>query len=205
MQVDPGVIIMGYKGDPVLDDTSLPSASQRPSWTKDGSIMAFRKLEQDVPGFQAYLEEHGKKWRDWAPSDQELSDEEGSELFGARMIGRWKSVCNTIPLICSGSDSPPNLQGAPLALAHYRDDPQLADDPDRCNDFDYSVPGFQEPSDIHCPFTAHIRKTCPRNLGPYMKDKFWEATSIIRAGIPYGPAVRWLSNLSSFNDVHGCP
>ena len=44
-QCDPGVIIMGYKGDPVFDSTD-PRIPARPDWPKDGSLMVFRKLEQ---------------------------------------------------------------------------------------------------------------------------------------------------------------
>lgn len=93
LQVDPGVIIMGYKGDPVFDNRDAP---QRPPWTKDGSMMVFRKLEQDVPAFDKYLQKWGPQWRSFTPVPDEvkppLTDKEGAEFFGARMMGRWKSV-----------------------------------------------------------------------------------------------------------------
>lgn len=81
---------MGYKGDPYLN--------QRPAWAKDGTLMVFRKLEQDVVGFDEYLAKAGPLWRKFLPPAQvpkvnpPLSDEEGADLFGARMVGRWKSV-----------------------------------------------------------------------------------------------------------------
>lgn len=90
LQADAGVVIMGYKGDPYLN--------QRPAWTKDGTLMVFRKLEQDVVGFDEYLAKAGPLWRKFLPPSQvpkvnpPLSDKEGAELFGARMVGRWKSV-----------------------------------------------------------------------------------------------------------------
>lgn len=88
---------MGYQGDPFYDDRDGP---QRPSWTKDGSIMVFRKLEQDAIGFERYLKrpENGPSWQEWLTPEQvqdispPLTNEEGAELFGARLIGRWKSV-----------------------------------------------------------------------------------------------------------------
>lgn len=86
---------MGYKGDPEFDH---PNNGGRPDWTKDGTLMVFRKLEQDVLGFNKYLREQGPYWREWLSPDDvseiypPLSDEEGAELFGARMVGRWKSV-----------------------------------------------------------------------------------------------------------------
>ena len=92
IQVNPGVVVLGYKGDPVVDD---PYAKQpRPAWAKDGTMMVFRKLQQFVPEFDAYIYEAGKRWPEFAPGGQSagLTDDEGAELFGARMIGRFKSV-----------------------------------------------------------------------------------------------------------------
>jgi len=89
-----------------------------------------------------------------------------ADLLGARMIGRWKS-------------------GAPVDLAPTQDDPSLAADSTRNNNFDFSHPDSYVPrcypafrvirlltkpihySDIsndqsRCPFSAHIRKTTPR-------------------------------------------
>ncbi|KAJ6470967.1 hypothetical protein C8R45DRAFT_836782 [Mycena sanguinolenta] len=170
IEVNPGVIIMGYKGDPVFDN---PDLAARPNWTKGGTIMVFRKLEQDVGGFNEYLKKNGRRWREFAPPGcPELSDEEGAELWGARLVGRWKS-------------------GAPLALSPFRDDPQLAADPNRHNDFDYRVRDVdispRDHTDRFCPFSAHIRKTVPRDLDPYVQRSFLESSMIIRVGIPYGP------------------
>ncbi|KAH7335725.1 hypothetical protein B0J17DRAFT_719338 [Rhizoctonia solani] len=170
-QVDAGVIVMGYPGDPV-------PKSQRPAWTKDGTMMVFRKLEQSVCLFNKYVEANGCRWKEFFPGGEEaakkhgFNEKDGPELFAARFVGRWKS-------------------GAPLALAPFKDDPQLGQDPKRNNDFDYTVTGVpgvspREPSDHYCPFTAHARKTAPRNLDPYLSRKYLESSSIVRAAIPYG-------------------
>ena len=82
-----------------------------------------------------------------------------------------------------------SLKGAPIALAHYRDDKEIAGDPDKVNNFDYSVPGFSMPTPRYCPFTAHLRKTAARNLDPFMSRAFLESALIVRGGIPYGPEV----------------
>ena len=85
---------MGYPGDPQYS----ASGTTRPAWSKDGSIMVFRKLEQLVPEFQNYLATAGPKWRQWLPGttvakiQPPLSDAEGAALWGARMVGRWPSV-----------------------------------------------------------------------------------------------------------------
>ncbi|QRV97759.1 Dyp-type peroxidase family [Ceratobasidium sp. AG-Ba] len=164
IQVDPGVIIMGYPGDPVPN---------RPNWTKDGTMLVFRKLEQDVIGFERYVAKNGPRWKEFVPKDytgRDLNKKEAEDLFSARFFGRWKS-------------------GAPLPRCPVFDDTKMAGDPKENNNFDYTVPGQTAPSDLHCPFTAHIRKTAPRNLMPYIDKKYLESGSIVRAGIPYGPEV----------------
>ncbi|KAK2462146.1 hypothetical protein APHAL10511_005844 [Amanita phalloides] len=177
IQVDPGVILMGYKGDPVLEDPN--NTTKRPAWTKDGTMLVFRKLEQDVLLFDWFEDQNLNLMRSFlsARSDapRDLTDQEVKDLFGARLIGRWKS-------------------GAPIAVCPYRDSPKIAADPEKNNDFDYVIrddpkisPLF--PSDYRCPFTAHVRKTAPRNLDPFVSQKYLESGSIIRAGLPYGPEV----------------
>lgn len=86
LECEPGVIIMGLKGDeapPQGDQPPVPH--QRPDWAVGGSIMAFRKLHQRVPEFNTFLEDNPIK-------KHGLTHEEGVALRGARMVGRWKSV-----------------------------------------------------------------------------------------------------------------
>ena len=79
------------------------------------------------------------------------------------------------------------VKGASLALTPYRDDFQYTY-PEKINDFDFTrgIDG-QSPN---CPFSAHIRKVVPRNLAPLVQKEYLEASTIIRAGISYGPKVR---------------
>ncbi|CAE6332712.1 unnamed protein product [Rhizoctonia solani] len=174
LQVNPGVIVMGYPGDPV-------SKWDRASWTKGGTMMVFRKLEQSVLEFKKYCRDNGQRWKEFVPGGERgalkmgFDGRDGEELFAARFVGRWKS-------------------GAPLALCPFKDNPALAADPKQNNDFDYAVTGVRgvsdrEPSDYYCPFTAHARKTVPRNLDPYISRKYLESSAIVRAAIPYGPEI----------------
>ena len=66
---------MGRDGDPVT--TRLP-------WALDGSLLAFRYLPQLVPEFDTFLTQN-------PISIPGLSPVQGSELLGARLVGRWKS------------------------------------------------------------------------------------------------------------------
>jgi Dyp-type peroxidase family len=70
--LDPGLFVIGYPGE------TIP-APPRPSWTKNGSFMVFRRLKQLVPEFNAFL----------LAQAQALGMD--PVLLGARIVGRWKS------------------------------------------------------------------------------------------------------------------
>ncbi|KAJ6536896.1 hypothetical protein B0H19DRAFT_1182080 [Mycena capillaripes] len=131
-----------------------------PGWAKDGSFLVFRQLQQLVPEFNKFLADH-------PVGPESLTRDERSQLLGARMVGRWKS-------------------GAPVFLTPNRDDPELARDSSRNNDFTYMLAGDDDSktgSQKRCPFSAHIRKTRPRD------DLTTSQHHIIRGGTPYGPEV----------------
>ncbi|KAF8485531.1 Dyp-type peroxidase [Gautieria morchelliformis] len=132
------------------------SAATRPVWAKNGSILVYRHLDQLVPEFDKFKHDNPL-------FPLELGIEKGAELFGARMFGRWKS-------------------GAPTDLAPTQDDTELAKEPTRNNNFDFSDPTDQS----HCPFAAHIRKTNPRSD---LANDIVARHSINRNGIPFGPEV----------------
>ena len=73
--ISPGNILLGENGDSV----------SRPQWAKDGSFLAFRQLKQLVPEFNKFLADNPIQ-------EKGLTNEQGSALLGARMMGRWKSV-----------------------------------------------------------------------------------------------------------------
>jgi len=122
--VYPGVIVTGYKGDPALN--------KREPWAFDGSFLVFRWLFQLVPEFDKYLKNHALT-KDGEGKD--LTPEEGSNLLGARMVGRWKS-------------------GASIVRTPWNEDEKID------NDFKFEQ---GENPQFKCPFAAHIRKTNPRN------------------------------------------
>jgi deferrochelatase/peroxidase EfeB len=80
--------------------------------------------------------------------------------LAARLMGRWPS-------------------GAPLVLSPDADDPALAEDPQRVNQFDYP----QDALGFACPRGAHIRRARSRlddDGGPGRRHL------LIRRGLPYG-------------------
>ncbi|MFD9815543.1 Dyp-type peroxidase [Streptomyces sp. NPDC059080] len=99
-------------------------------------------------------------WRRYLRANSSGAEEEA--LLAAKMVGRWPS-------------------GAPLALSPEHDDPELAADPHRVNNFLY-----QENDDrgFRCPAGAHIRRTNPRDstiIGDARMHR------LIRRGTTYGP------------------
>jgi deferrochelatase/peroxidase EfeB len=62
---------VGEKGDKV---------TTRPAWAKDGSFLAFRKLKQYVPEFNAAMKANVLS----------VQGADNEELLAARLVGRWK-------------------------------------------------------------------------------------------------------------------
>jgi Dyp-type peroxidase family len=110
--------------------------------------------------YLAYLmmEEHVGAFRDFLRQHGETHDEQ--ELVAAKLMGRWRS-------------------GAPLVLTPEKDDPELAGDYQRTNDFDY---GKMDPHGYGCPLGAHIRRMNPRDTAANMNRR-----KMIRRGGTYGP------------------
>lgn len=152
--INPGEILIGELGDE--PDTGVT----RPTWAKDSSFLVFRKLRQFVPEFNEFLAKN-------PILDKGLTPAQGSELLGARLMGRWKS-------------------GAPIDRDPTTDNLADAKDVNKVNDFDYSD---DVSAQVRCPFTAHLRKTNPRASAHPGLPKVQINRRIIRQGIPYGPEV----------------
>lgn len=146
----------------------------------DGSLLVFRYLFQLVPEFDNFLKQHP------LPG---LPPDKGSELLGARLVGRWKSGMKHWALLCGTwliiSMSLWHV-GAPIDITPLKDDPALAADPLRNNDFRYKF--ADDSTQTRCPFAAHTRKTNPR---ADLEDtgRPTEPQRIIRRGIQFGPEV----------------
>lgn len=80
--VNQGVTLLGREGDDLVVRGKSPVPIQRPSWALDGSFLAFRYLFQLVPEFHTFLK------RNPIPG---LAPDLGSDLLGARLVGRWMS------------------------------------------------------------------------------------------------------------------
>lgn len=101
------------------------------------------------------------------------------QLLGARMVGRWKS-------------------GSPVSLSPLQDNPAQGADELQNNDFEFGDDGAAR----RCPYSAHIRKSYPRNditpAGSGLPTEFEQRDAseadtqthrIMRRGIPFGEEV----------------
>lgn len=148
----------------------------------DGSFLVFRKLKQKVPEFSKYLKDHALQ-----NAAGSLTVQQGADLLGARMVGRWKSGA-PIDLAPTADNAVSNdsflWSGLNLMLVNASQ--ALGANPQQNNKFDFSHVGSLITTDqTKCPFSAHIRKTRPR--ADEVNLNF--LNHIIRAGIPYGPEV----------------
>ena len=91
------------------------------------------------------------------------------ELLRAKIVGRWSD-------------------GTPITLSPEREDPLIADNRRRANDFLYREerPGIPGDADGYaCPFGAHVRRVNPRDALPGGGERTMRHR-IIRRGMPYG-------------------
>jgi len=74
---------------PIDASNILTGFTNDKDWTRDGSFLVFRYLLQKVPEFNSFLRANALKIN--PITSQSLGPTDGSELLGARLVGRWKS------------------------------------------------------------------------------------------------------------------
>jgi deferrochelatase/peroxidase EfeB len=110
--------------------------------------------------FLAYrqLQEHVGRFRAFLRQHGDTAEEQ--ELVAAKLMGRWRS-------------------GAPLVLAPDQDDPELGEDRQRNNNFNYKE---MDPYGYAAPLGCHIRRMNPRDTAVNVNRR-----RLIRRGGTYGP------------------
>jgi Dyp-type peroxidase family len=92
--LEPGEFILGYPDE----NGALPNLPEPQELSRNGSYMAYRRLQEHVGSFRDYLREHA-----------ETPDER--ELLAAKFMGRWRSGA---PLVLAPDKDDPELGADPM-------------------------------------------------------------------------------------------
>jgi Dyp-type peroxidase family len=157
----PGEFVFGYPTQDSIDPLKPgPIAEAGLEWAKNGSLLVFRRLRQDVEGFRNFLQtlamELARKNLAFAGINP--------EKIAAKLMGRWPS-------------------GTPLLRAPLTDNPAIAEDNAINNNFDFA----EDVLGLICPHAAHIRKAYPRDdLKFWGGEAAAQTHRLLRRGIPFG-------------------
>jgi Dyp-type peroxidase family len=172
----PGEFVLGYPTQTFAPEDIGKGPNPKPGhpsssgafWTTDGSYLVFRRLQQDVPKFNASVEQLAQA--------QKISP----ALMGAKLVGRYKSGAP----VEQTKDVPKNPDFQPSPTDPAKTDSSLVQD-DRINFFEYG----DDKDGFVLPRAAHIRKAYPRDqLGGAGSSSESETQThrLLRRGIPFG-------------------
>jgi Dyp-type peroxidase family len=152
----PGEFLLGYEDEIGPPGTQAPEPFEL---RRNGAYLVFRKLYQDVAAFRRYLATAAK-------SLYGSDDHYHQELVAAKIMGRWRSGC-------------------PLDLSPEKDDPAIAADVQRRNNFNYKG----DDQGLRCPLGSHLRRSNPRAT-PLKRSTEVRRHRLIRRGVEYGPLLK---------------
>jgi Dyp-type peroxidase family len=137
-----------------------PPPELKPVWTRNGSFLVFRRLSQDVPRFNDFLDKHAGNL--------------GLVRLGSALVGRHKSGC-PVEMIAD----------LPTMATAGNVDPAIANpevlDPRHINNFEFGA----DQVGTNVPLAAHIRKAYPRNQ-THPGEQETQTHRLLRRGIPFG-------------------
>lgn len=150
--IKPGEFLLGYENE----SGAVPPAPEPRELALNGTFIVYRKIYQDVASWRRFLAQAAECTYG---SDSEVNQEK----MAAKFMGRWRSGC-------------------PLMHAPDKDQPELVDDPDKCNNFGYA----DDPEGMICPRGSHIRRMNPRDALDGTATVV-RRHRLIRRGLEYGP------------------
>lgn len=201
----PGEFLFGYPAqDPKAEKLEQSKGAVKkavdgvePHWTDNGSYLVFRRLRQDVTKFHQFLHY------------QATGLNTNPLLVSSKLVGRWGSGAPTVrnPDVDNPAMGSDDCANNDFEFNHGDDPEDSKHGPNDCKDDFHHEPkddATNFPNDPHatdatgkrCPFTAHTRKSYPRNDltpgggNPSDVDKSEVTTQthrMLRRGIPYGP------------------
>ena len=149
-----------------------------PFWARNGSFLVYRRLRQDVPAFNRFLQDQARELSRF-PEFAGLT----SEQLGSLLVGRWPSGA---PVLRAPVLDPPAADNPSLGRTDGANNGFGFNGPE-ADPHDGFSPAIADPFGRVCPQAAHIRKVNPRNLNT--DQGALTATlvrRILRRGIPFG-------------------
>jgi Dyp-type peroxidase family len=171
----PGQFLFGLPRQSATSATAGAAPRPTPDLARNGSLLVYRKLAQDVAAFDT----------DTARMAAALSASTGQpvspETVRAWLVGRWP---DGTPLVRAEAPGPTTPD--PAELNHFGYDNDVPEVPRP----EVAVRGAAaDPDGRRCPLAAHIRKVNPRDQETDQGGQQATLTTmILRRGIPYGPA-----------------
>jgi Dyp-type peroxidase family len=149
-----------------------PGPAAAPYWAKNGSFLVYRRLRQNVSGFNRFLEAEAARLAQ-TPEFAGLNT-----TLGAMLVGRWRSGAPFLRSPCQDLDRLGSMDGANNAFSFLVGQ----------ESHDEFPPAIADPLGTICPQAAHIRKVNPRDVPTDQGPPNTTLTQrILRRGIPYGP------------------
>jgi len=165
----------------------IPGAAMPIEFSRNGTFMAYRKLDENVGAYRDYLDDQATRYARFAgvPADA------AREIVQAKLVGRWS---DGVPLMEAPTFQKWQEFNAALTEATAaKDKAKLAEFALRFTSFTYR----NDPVGTRCPITSHMRRANPRDtLDPHYTSpdkKSWTGSAlvnrrrILRRGLPYGP------------------
>jgi Dyp-type peroxidase family len=167
----PGQFVFGYQTQDGALQRSPGPPIDVPAWARNGSLLVFRRLYQDVQAFRDFI------------ARESAQTGITPRALGAKLVGRWASGAS------------------PVAYPANDPGPTVGDDGQLNNSFQYALAygpiklnnGVVVPKandDLfgqNCPFAAHLRKVNPRDGATDEQSSAKTLTHrILRRGIAYG-------------------
>jgi Dyp-type peroxidase family len=191
----PGQFVFGYPrqagGDPVA---AGPIRDGGAAWLRNGSLLVFRRLRQDVPAFRRFV----------AAEASRLAGISGfghitQPVLAAMLVGRWPNGTSLTIKPNAPARSPMNDRLRVNHFGYASATPPIGVSADRYikteegfvagGDAEMrAVPGARgDPDGVRCPKFAHVRKVNPRDLVTDLGPSTETLTlQVLRRGITFG-------------------
>lgn len=185
--IQPGEFVLGYprQSPDIATDSQPETLTQSETdvpWARDGSYVVYRRLRQNVPAFERFLD-HGAA----ALAAQGFAGID-RDRFGAMCVGRWKDGTPVARSPLAPHAGIAADRRASQSFFFNKDTrPVVWADPTR--PVDAFPPAHMDGDGQTCPLPAHIRKVNPRDEATDVgQGARTLRRRILRRGVTFGPS-----------------